>query len=479
MKVFNRCIIIISTVILAGLIAILNQVTAAKLPQLGDPVARTLSLSQEKQLGLNFYQVIQKKMPICHDAIINTYIQDISTQLINASDSSRHSFHIFIVDDNSINAFAGPGGYIGINSGLILQTQSESQLAAAIAHEIVHVVKRHIAHNIAQMKSLHIPNMLALATAIALGANGQGAAAAGILSSSTALSFDNMLQFSKQQEQQADSYGILTLHKAGFNPHAMAQFFQMLQHFHLRYGHNSFSMFSSHPPTHKRIGNALSVASQFKPSTYNNNPEYLLLKARLLGINIDTWENFNEQLQYIIPSTIAGKQARLYATAVWYNQHHQLTKAAQTISILNTINHQQLLFQMLSIQINDHTQPHKALRAINKLEKNYPDYWPVTKLYAHILSHNNKPTQVVDMLLKKQYAYKYNLDYWNTLGKYAHQSKQRDVILQARASLALLSNNCKQAIWFYKSFIALPKIDIHKKVIIKHKLTRLQKKCLK
>ncbi|MFI3219816.1 MAG: M48 family metalloprotease, partial [Methylococcales bacterium] len=135
------------------------EVNKLELPEMGDSSGSLLTIAEEKELGIEFFRYLHSELTIGQDAEIQEYIQTIGNKLATNSDTPGYPFHFFVVMENDINAFAGPGGYIGVNSGLILMTEAESELASVMAHEIAHVTQRHLYRGVEAQQRLSIPTM--------------------------------------------------------------------------------------------------------------------------------------------------------------------------------------------------------------------------------------------------------------------------------------------------------------------------------
>ena len=136
------------------------------LPDMGDSTGTLISPAQEKILGESFFRNIRSQLKISYDPDIQNYIQSIGQKLVANSDNPTQPFYFFVVESDDINAFAGPGGYIGINSGLIMSSDSESELASVMAHEIAHVTQRHIYRSYEAATLMSIPAAAAMIAAI-------------------------------------------------------------------------------------------------------------------------------------------------------------------------------------------------------------------------------------------------------------------------------------------------------------------------
>ncbi len=185
--------------------------------------------------------------------------------------------------DERINAFALPGGYIGVNSGLLLASETESELAGVLAHEISHVTQRHIARAAYDSQRTSIMSMAAMLAALVLGAASDmgGDAMQGVVTASQALAAQRQINFTRAHEHEADRVGIELLSGAGFDPYGMASFFEKLGR---RYGGSSQyvpEMLLTHPVSADRVAEARERARQLPAVTHTSSPTYALAKAQI------------------------------------------------------------------------------------------------------------------------------------------------------------------------------------------------------
>ena len=217
----------------AALVACVLGVSApapaqTELPDFGDVSSATLSPVEERRLGEAFMREVRARLALIDDPGVEEYVNSVGRRLAAATDTPGQPFHFFVVAADDINAFAGPGGYIGINAGLITNTDSEGELASVIAHEMAHVTQRHIARRFEQQERSSIPVFAGIVAAIVLGTQspdlGQATAAAAL---GTAV--QKTLNFSREAEQEADRVGLQVLERAGYDPLAMPAFLAKLQ----------------------------------------------------------------------------------------------------------------------------------------------------------------------------------------------------------------------------------------------------------
>ncbi|MFP4155804.1 MAG: M48 family metalloprotease, partial [Halothiobacillaceae bacterium] len=197
------------------------------LPNLGDSVDRTISIQEEVQLGQEIFTRIRGEANLVEDPLVLGYVRDLGARLVGATGITRFDFHFEVIDDGSINAFAVPGGHIGINSGLILLAEDESELAGVMAHEIAHGGQRHIARMLSQQGMNSLTALAGLIGAALVGASNPDAAAA-MASAGIAGAAQKQINFTRTHENEADRIAIQTLHRAGVDPSGMTRFFEKM-----------------------------------------------------------------------------------------------------------------------------------------------------------------------------------------------------------------------------------------------------------
>lgn len=220
------------------------------LPDLGEVGAEEFSPAQESQLGEEIMREIRKDPAWLDDPLTGEYINRLGQRLAAASNDSPRNFSFFVVKNNTLNAFALPGGYIGVHSGLILAAQSESELAGVLGHEIGHVTQRHIAQLVGKQKKLGTALLVAVLAALASG-NSQVRGAT--MMAGAAGAAQAQLAYSRDFEREADRVGLQTLEAAGFDVRGMAGFFERLQRASRLYENNAPAYLRTHPLTTERI----------------------------------------------------------------------------------------------------------------------------------------------------------------------------------------------------------------------------------
>jgi predicted Zn-dependent protease len=268
-----------SAFVLCALVAIAPAFGQA-LPELGEAAQAGFSPLQERRLGERIMREIRASRDFYDDAEAHDYINALGQRLAARGAEARQEFDFFLLRDGQINAFALPGGFVGVNTGLVLAAQSESELASVLAHEIAHVTQRHIARMLAQQKQSQIASLAALAAAILLSrVSSQAAEAAAAFGQAGAV--QSQLNFSRDAEREADRVGLQILQQAGFDPRAMAVFFERLQRATRVYESSAPSYLRTHPLTYERIADMQNRTESLPYRQVPDSLEFQLIRAKL------------------------------------------------------------------------------------------------------------------------------------------------------------------------------------------------------
>ncbi|MCH8250428.1 MAG: M48 family metalloprotease, partial [Proteobacteria bacterium] len=261
-----------------------------KLPDLGSPADAILSANEESKIGRAIMRDIRASGQVVEDPLIIEYINEIGSKVAAQTNDGDHDFTFFVIEDPRINAFALPGGYIGVHTGLLEATRSEDELAGVLAHEVAHVTQRHIA------RAIHANSRQSLiSTAIMLGAILVGVAGgdsdvvqAGVaVAQGTAV--QQQIDFTRANEYEADRIGISALADAGFDPYGMASFFDVMSRQTSRAPDERTPEFLlTHPVTSARIAEARSRARNYPKVNSEDSISYSIAKIRTIVYGFDT-----------------------------------------------------------------------------------------------------------------------------------------------------------------------------------------------
>ncbi|MEK6244127.1 MAG: M48 family metalloprotease [Pseudomonadota bacterium] len=254
----------------------------AQLPDLGDASGSELSLQTERKIGESIMRDIKLREPsYLDDPEVAEYLNGLGARMSGAGTGARQDFEFFAIRDASVNAFALPGGFIGVHTGLISAADNESEIASVIAHEMAHVTQRHIARQIGIQKQMQLPMMIAMAAAILL-ARSRPDLAGGAAVAAQGGAIQSQLGFSRDFEREADRIGFQTLVASGFDVRAMGTFFEKLQRYmRIMDSGNVPGYLRSHPVTSERITDAQNRAESVPYKQRADPLEYHLVRAKV------------------------------------------------------------------------------------------------------------------------------------------------------------------------------------------------------
>ncbi|AOS95650.1 TPR repeat-containing protein YfgC precursor [Microbulbifer aggregans] len=254
-----------------------NQI---RLPELGDSSSGLVSRAREKELGQMWLRMFRSQVRTSNDALLQQYVENTLKGLAQHSPLEDKSLDVVVVKNDTMNAFAVPGGVVGVHTGLFLFAENEDQFASVLAHELAHLSQRHYARTLEAQRNSALPTLAGMLGALVLAATAGGDAGIAAMTATQAAALDNQLRFSRQNEQEADRVGIETLAKAGKDPEAAGEMFeQMLKA--TRYYRRPPEFLLTHPVTEKRIADAKLRANRMPEVKPSDSREYHLMRARI------------------------------------------------------------------------------------------------------------------------------------------------------------------------------------------------------
>ena len=259
--------------------SVFAQTKDLNLPELGDRVSGVISLEQERILGQGFLEQVYAQAPLIYDPIIQEYTELLVYRLSETSQVEDREFSIVLIDDKSLNAFAAPGGIIGVNGGLFLNADNEAQLASVLGHELAHLSQRHFARNVLRGRDSNLASSLVMISAIALAIVSNNPSA--FITGPAALA-QQQLRYSRIFEREADRYGFNNIIAAGYDPKAMGEMFENMAKIRKLSGDNPPEFLLTHPITSSRISDAFNAADQLEITGGKKNTlNFELVKGRL------------------------------------------------------------------------------------------------------------------------------------------------------------------------------------------------------
>lgn len=272
------------------------------LPDIGDSSGGIMTPMDDKRLGEAFMRSVRRTETIIDDPELSDYIQSLGNRLTSSTGENARNFTFFLVDDPSINAFAGPGGYVGVNTGLILASENESELAGVMAHEIAHVTQKHLQRAFDEAKRMEAPMAAATVLAVLLGAAAGGDMAGAAILGAQAGAIQSRINFTRTNELEADRVGMGILADADFDPEGMPNFFEKLEQATRYYGRDFPEYLMTHPVTSSRIADTRSRAKQYGKREAAERLSYRLARGKLRARAAGSPQNAVKELRKNIRS---------------------------------------------------------------------------------------------------------------------------------------------------------------------------------
>ena len=365
------------------------------LPDIGASAGSLMTPEEERRLGRQFMRSVRRSLPVMDDPLLVEYIEGLGQRLASHAEKGRRNFHFFLIDQPVINAFAGPGGHIGIFSGLILATESESELASVVAHEIAHVTQDHLVRAVENASQMSGPTAALLLAAILLGAavdsNVGVAAAAGV----QAAAIQQQLNFTRHNEKEADRVGIKTLASADFDPSAMPVFFERMAKASRLYENNAPEFLRTHPVTTDRIADALGRAGAFPYRQRPDDISYFLVRSTL---RVHSFKDPKQALTHFSGTLKQGRyrnqEAERYGYALALLRNHQAKKARAQVQKLITKDPANIAYILLEARVLEQLgQVNKALKSVDIALDLFPGNYPLTRYFAELSLEHGQPAR--------------------------------------------------------------------------------------
>lgn len=396
-----------------------------ELPEMGEPADTTLSPAEEKRLGSGVVAQMYAAEYIVQDPEMQDYLNAVGWKLAASGSEEPPNFKFYWIADDGINAFALPGGFIGMNVGIIMNAKSESEMAGVLAHEQAHVTQRHIARTGSDTSGANLATWAAVLAAIVAGSTrgGDPNLLIGALAAGQSINYQRQVNYTRSHELEADRFGIQTLAKAGFEPKGMADFFARLEQQTRLYGSNVPEFLRTHPVNTTRISEAMARAASLPKVNYQDSLDFGLMKAR--------GEVLAEDSLMDAIATFKGRMAKKDSAYSRYGYAFALLNSGQgpqaqavleplLVSYPKQLNIQLLLARILGEQ----GQNEAAGAVLAQLLANYPRSNAVVLAYADFLNHFGRYEQAREVLLGRDPIFGASPENFKLLAESASQLKQ-------------------------------------------------------
>ena len=407
-----------------------------RLPTLGDSSSSILAPHEEDAIGKLILQQIRSVVPLENDPLIKYFVEKYCYRVAENSDLTVVHLRPIVIKSEQFNAFAAPGGVIGINLGLFTMARDIHEFASVIAHELAHLSQRHHARRLEKQKMATVRNLVGYLTSVAIIASGATDAGLATMFGSSAIAEAASLGYSRAQEREADRVGLNTLTRAGFDPHGAARMFEHM-HQSSRYRREVPEYISTHPITQNRISDMRSQASKKPRGMYPVTNDYQLMRERV-------------QSRFITNAKEAAREAEaqdkpyLHAIALSMSSQHD-----EAIAIMQKM-YERLPDSIIVIGsyadiLIEADRTDQAIDLLTSKLAIYPNNQPLTLFLAHALSRNGRNEEAVTHLWDQVKLHPEDQDIWYQLAETAGLAKNLVDVHRARAEFFVLRGNYKSA----------------------------------
>jgi predicted Zn-dependent protease len=375
------------------------------LPDLGDSSQLALTAQDERRIGEEIMRDVNASGDVIKDIEVVDYMQNLGYRLAASSGDSPQKFTFFVVQDPSINAFALPAGIIGVHSGLIMASSSESELASVVSHEIGHVTQRHIARMIAQQKQDAWQSFAAMAFAL-LAARSNPQLAGASMQAAQAGAIQKQLDYTREHEREADRVGVQILSQAGFDTRAMPAFFDKLMKGTRFYEGSAPAFLRTHPLTTERIADVRNRVEQLPYRQVTDSPEFNYTRAKLRAMV----GNPNQAVQWfqsiLNDKKYVDEAAQRYGLAVAYVRANKLEAAREEVAWLRNKAPRNPMIETLAgnllVAMDNERQ---AEAQFKQALAAYPNHRGLIYGYGELLLATGQLDAAVKLFTDKQQAY--------------------------------------------------------------------------
>ena len=416
-----------------------------KLPNLGQGGASLFSPEQEHRLGRAWLRMFRSQVPALDDPLLCDYLENLIYQLVSHSELQDRRLQLVVVDNPVLNAFAVPGGVIGVHSGLLLYAHSEAELATVLAHEIAHLSQRHFSRGVERQQQQQPWTMAGMLAGLVLIAATGSSAGMAALSAAQAATLNSQLRFSRSNEQEADRIGMQILAAAGLDPHAAPAMFERMMAAS-RQATQAPEFLRTHPLTENRISDTRSRARKYPRQVRPENLSFHLMRARVQAHHANTPVQAVSEFRGELEGQSLSREAALYGLVLALRDSSQLAEARREIQRLLDFHPNQAEYLIASAAIEvEAGDAQAAVQSLANALKLHPGNHALTMAYARALQQNNQAHIAEQVLLGQSRLRPEDSGLWYLLAEVSGLSGNIAGLHRARAEYFILNGVLDEA----------------------------------
>ena len=425
----------------------LSATEGLKIPNLGESSTSLFSADFEYNLGRSWLKAFRRQAPTVNDPLLYSYLEALVFDLVTYSDLQDRRLEFVIVDNPTINAFAVPGGVVGVHTGLFNYAQTEDEFATVMAHEIAHLSQRHFSRGVELAQSQTPINIAGLLAGILLAATtGTDAGLAAMTATQAALQ-DQQLRYSRANESEADRVGLRILYDAGMDPYAApAMFERMLAATRYSSSNRIPEFMRTHPLSEKRIADTKNRARQYPKRIRPVSLDYQLMRARVAVSLARTPEEAVAKFKGELEGNPRSREAATYGLVLALTEAGRPDEAALALDGIWTNSDQRIEYIIADAEIALVSgYPDRAAQKLATRLRLSPGNHPLTMAYAHALQQGGKSHLAEEVLLDQSRIKPGDPGLWYLLAEVQGLSGNIIGLHQSRAEYFILVGNLDAA----------------------------------
>nr|WP_227546079.1 M48 family metalloprotease [Marinobacter fonticola] len=417
------------------------------LPTLGGVGGGLISEQQEAAIGRQVMQSLRRSAEQINDPLVVDYLSSVVYRLVPFAPLENRDLNLVVIDSPAINAFAVPGGIIGVNGGLFLNAETEQQFASVMAHELAHLSQRHFARRMEQQETSTPMTIAGMLAGIILSAVTKSDVGIAAIAGTQALAIQNMLQYSRSNEQEADRVGLEILAEAGMDPRGMPEMFEIMMRQNRLQGGQPPEYLSTHPLTQSRISDTRNRASQYPQGDFDDTLEYHLVRVRLQVHYAQSPQQAVDVFQsYVEGRGEVAEAAARYGLAVAYLRAEEPAKAETILRELLGSNPGRITFQVsLAEALLMSGKTDEAIQLLESALHRNPGNYPILYQLAAAHYEAGHAQRAADLYTQLTNTFPESLDLWQKLSDAEGQARNIVGVHRARAEYYILVGDLEAA----------------------------------
>ena len=430
---------------LSAPLTLAQETSKVELPELGDTTSGIVSISEERRIGRELLRQVRSQVPTVGDPILKYFAEVALYRITEYADLHDARLFPVLIDSDELNAFAAPGGIVGINLGLMIDAEDIHEFSGVLAHELAHLSQRHFARGIEQRRASMFRDIAAFVAALVVAATAGGDAGMAALGGAQTISAAGSMRYSRSLEGEADRVAVNTMYKAGLDPQGVARMFERMQ-YRYRFRRTPPAYLLSHPLSEDRVADARQQAARFPRVEYSDSRSYQMMRARVLVRYADSPQAAIDYWQHQLEDSEDSDVAR-YGLALALASGDKPEHGLDTLKPMRSAFDDSLLFAATEAELL--IKAGEVEQAISFLDRQLtlnPGNAPLSMLKAEALTANNQYAEATEILKRQSVLRPEDYDVWYQLAEVAGLSEDIVQVHMARAEFFALTGNFEGSI---------------------------------